>query len=30
MDWIRDHLQFIIAVAGAIAWWLNQRRTGQS
>ena len=29
MDWIRDHLQFIIAVAGAIAWWLNQRRTGQ-
>ncbi len=30
MDWIRDHLQFIIAVAGAIAWWLNQRRQGQA
>lgn len=30
MDWIRDHLQFVIAVAGAIAWWLNQRRQGQS
>jgi hypothetical protein len=26
MDWVFDHLQFIIAVAGAIAWWLNQRR----
>ena len=26
MDWVLDHLQFIIAAAGAIAWWLNQRR----
>lgn len=30
MDWIRDHLQIVIAVAGAIAWWLNQRRQGQA
>lgn len=28
MDWIRDHLQLVIAAAGAIAWWLNQRRQG--
>ena len=28
MDWVFDHLQFIIAAAGAIAWWLNQRRKG--
>jgi len=26
MDWVSDHLQLIIAVAGAVAWWLNQRR----
>lgn len=26
MDWIFDHLQLIIAAAGAIAWWLNKRR----
>lgn len=25
MDWILDHLQIIIAVAGAIAYWLNAR-----
>ena len=30
MDWVSDHLQFIIAVAGAIAWWLNQRRPSQA
>lgn len=30
MDWVFDHLQFIIAAAGAIAWWLNQRRQGQA
>lgn len=30
MDWIFDHLQIVIAVAGAIAWWLNQRRQGQA
>lgn len=29
MDWVLDHLQFIIAAAGAIAWWLNQRRQGK-
>jgi hypothetical protein len=28
MDWIFDHLQLVIAAAGAIAWWLNQRRKG--
>ncbi|MET0261311.1 MAG: hypothetical protein ABW223_00320 [Rariglobus sp.] len=26
MDWIGDHLQLIIAIAGAIAYWLNARR----
>lgn len=30
MDWVFDHLQFIIAAAGALAWWLNQRRQGQT
>lgn len=29
MDWVFDHLQFIIAAAAAIAWWLNQRRQGK-
>lgn len=32
MDWILDHLQIIIAVAGAIAYWLNARnkeKTGE-
>lgn len=29
MDWILDHLQIVIAVAAAIAYWLNQRRQGQ-
>jgi hypothetical protein len=28
MDWVFDNLQIIIAAAGAIAWWLNQRRKG--
>jgi hypothetical protein len=27
MDWIFDHLQFVIAAAAAVAYWLNQRRT---
>jgi len=30
MDWVSDHLQLIIAIAGAVAWWLNQRRQGQA
>ncbi len=30
MDWVFDNLQVVIAVAGAIAWWLNQRRQGQT
>lgn len=25
MDWILDHLQIVIAIAGAIAYWLNAR-----
>ncbi len=30
MDWILDHLQVIIAVAGAIAYWLNARKKEQA
>lgn len=35
MDWLLQHLQLVIAGAGAIAWWLGQRRqaaarTGQN
>ena len=30
MEWVLDHLQIIIAVAAAIAYWLNQRRQGQT
>ncbi len=30
MDWIFDHLQLIFVVGGAIAWWLNQRKQGQT
>lgn len=26
MDWILQHLQLVIAAAGGIAWWLNQRK----
>src|SRR5258707_706236 len=26
MDWILNHLQLCIAVAGAIAYWINQQR----
>ncbi|HEY8932586.1 MAG TPA: hypothetical protein VIM44_04655 [Rariglobus sp.] len=26
MDWILDHLQLVIAIAGAIAYWLNARK----
>jgi hypothetical protein len=26
MNWILDHLQLLFVVAGAVAWWLNQRR----
>ncbi len=29
MEWVFDHLQIIIAVAAAIAYWLNQRRQAQ-
>lgn len=28
MDWILDHLQVVIAVAAAIAYWLNRQRKG--
>lgn len=30
MDWVFDHLQIIIAIAGSIAWWLNQRKQTQT
>lgn len=30
MDWILDNLQIIIAVAGAIAYWLNARKKEQA
>jgi hypothetical protein len=30
MDWVFDHIQIIIAAAGAIAWWLNKRRQDSS
>lgn len=26
MKWAAEHLQLIIAIAGAVAWWLNQRK----
>jgi hypothetical protein len=26
MNWISEHLQLILAIAGAFAYWLNQRR----
>ncbi|MBI2813878.1 MAG: hypothetical protein HYX71_06310 [Opitutae bacterium] len=28
MDWVLDHLQLIIAIAGSIAWWLSKNRKG--
>ena len=30
MDWALKHLQLIIAIAGAVAWWLNQRKQAQA
>ncbi len=30
MDWALNHLQLIIAIAGAVAWWLNQRRQAKA
>ena len=30
MDWVLKHLQLLIAVAGAVAWWLKQRRQAQA
>jgi len=30
MKWISEHLQFILAGAGAIAYWLTQRRAGEN
>ena len=26
MNWVFDHLQLIIAIAGGIAWWLGQKK----
>ena len=30
MDWIKDNLQLILAIAGAIAYWLNARKKEQA
>jgi hypothetical protein len=30
MDWALHHLQLIIAIAGSVAWWLNQRKQAQA
>ena len=30
MNWVFDHLQLIIAIAGGIAWWLKQKKQAQS
>lgn len=30
MEWILNHLQFVLAVAGALAYWLNERRKADS
>src|SRR6267154_2881898 len=30
MNWVLDHLQLIIAIAGGIAWWLKQKKQAQS
>jgi hypothetical protein len=30
MDWVFNHLQLIIAIAGAIGWWLSQRKQAQA
>src|SRR3954468_10084530 len=26
MNWVAEHLQLIIALAGGVAWWLNKNR----
>lgn len=30
MDWVFDHIQVLIAAAGVVAYWLNQRRQAQT
>jgi hypothetical protein len=30
MNWILDHLQLLFVIAGAFAWWLNQRKQVRS
>lgn len=30
MDWILDHLKLVIAIAAAIAYWLNNRRKAEA
>jgi hypothetical protein len=30
MDWIAQHLQLIIAIAGAVAWFVNQQKQKQA
>jgi len=29
MDWLTQHLQILLAAAGGVAWWLNQRKAGK-
>lgn len=30
MDWVLKHLQLVIAIAGAVAWWISQRKLVQT
>ena len=30
MNWLLDHFQLLIAAAGAVAWWLKQRKEAQT
>ena len=30
MDWVFNHFQVLIAIAGAVAYWLNQRRLAKA
>ncbi|MSU45543.1 MAG: hypothetical protein EXS42_00080 [Lacunisphaera sp.] len=30
MEWIFDHIQLLLVIAGSVAYWLNQRRQAQA
>ena len=30
MDWVFDHIQLLLVIAGSVAYWLNQRRQVQA